>query len=144
MATATHSGPAAVIDRLMKATNAHDVDAIVDCFSPDYVNQTPVHPERGFTGNEQVRRNWTAILGAVKDVEASVMRMVVDGDTVWTEQAHRGHRADGSVHEMAGMVIFGVADDLITWARFSLEPVQAGGGDVNEMVARQLAPGGRP
>lgn len=144
MATATHSGPAVVITRLIKATNAHDVDAIVDCFSPGYVNQTPVHPERGFTGNEQVRRNWTAILGAVKDVEVSVVRMVLDGDTVWTEQAHRGHRPDGSVHEMAGVVIFGVADDLITWARFYLEPVQAGGDDVSEMVARQLAPGARP
>lgn len=144
MATTTHSGPAVVIDRLMKATNAHDVEAIVGCFSPDYLNQTPVHPERGFTGNEQVRRNWMAILGAVKDVKSSVVRMVVDEDTVWTEQSHRGHRPDGSVHEMAGVVIFGIADDLITWARFYLEPVQGGGGGVNESVARRLAPDGQP
>ena len=144
MASATHTGPAAVIDRLIKATNDHDVEAIVRCFSPDYLNQTPAHPERGFTGNEQVRRNWTAILGAVKDVEASVVRMIVDADVVWTEQAHRGHRPDGSVHELAGVVIFGVAHDLITWARLYLEPVQIGGGDVDQAVARQLTPGSQP
>jgi limonene-1,2-epoxide hydrolase len=144
MATTTHSRPAAVITRLMTATNAHDVEAIVGCFSTDYRNQTPVHPERGFTGNEQVRRNWTAILGAVKDVEATVIRMVVDEDAVWTEQLHRGHRPDGSVHQMAGVVIFGVADDLITWARFYLEPVQDAGAGINETIARQLTPGGQP
>ena len=27
--------------RLQAATNAHDVDAIVACFTDDYVNETP-------------------------------------------------------------------------------------------------------
>jgi len=50
-----------VVNRLLAATNAHDVDALVGCFAPDYVNETPAHPLRGFHGHEQVRSNWTAI-----------------------------------------------------------------------------------
>jgi hypothetical protein len=43
---------------------------------------------------------------------------------------------------MRGVVIFGVADGAITWARFYLEPVQAGGGSVDEVIARQFGAGG--
>ena len=68
MAT-TGSDPAAVVERLVAATNAHDLDTIVDCFADDYRNETPAHPERGFTGREQVRRNWTQILGAIPEDE---------------------------------------------------------------------------
>ena len=143
MDTPTHAGPAAVIDRLMEATNAHDVDAIAACFSPDYLNETPAHPERGFTGREQVRRNWTTILGTVTDIEASLVRTAVDGDTVWTEQAHRGTRPDGSLHEMAGVVVFGVAGDQITWARFYLEPVRNDNQGVEEFIRNHMA-GGTP
>ena len=63
----------AFLARLLEATNAHDLDRIVDCFSPDYVNQTPCHPARGFTGPDQVRRNWEAILGSVPDLVATVL-----------------------------------------------------------------------
>ena len=41
---------------------------------------------------------------------------------------------------MRGVVIFGVADGLLTWARFFLEPVQQGGGNVDDAVRRQVAP----
>ena len=50
--------PAAVLRRLQDATNAHDIEAICACFAPGYRNETPVHPARGFTGSEQVHRNW--------------------------------------------------------------------------------------
>lgn len=39
------------------------------------------HPERGFTGRDQVRRNWEQIFAAVPDVTAEVVRIAVDGDT---------------------------------------------------------------
>ena len=35
----------------------------------------------------------------------------------------RGTRRDGQPHLMRGVIIFGVANDLIDWARFYLEPV---------------------
>jgi len=137
-----HTSASEVIDRLIQATNEHDLEGIVGCFAADYRNQTPAHPVRGFVGRDQVRRNWTQILAAVPDVTATVLRAAVNGGTVWTEQEHRGTRPDGRPHLMRGVVIFGIADGAITWARFYLEPVQEGGGSVDEVIARELSPGG--
>ena len=135
--------PMGTVSRLLDATNRHDVEGIVACFSTGYRNETPVHPLRGFTGNEQVRRNWTGILAGVPDLVAEVTAAAVDGDTVWTEWRMLGTRRDGSVHEMAGVVIFALDPDrLIGSARFYLEPVERGSGDVDAAVNRQVAPAG--
>jgi ketosteroid isomerase-like protein len=134
--------PAAILERLCTATNAHDIDAVVACFKADYRNETPVHPERSFSGSEQVRRNWQMILAAVPDITAEVTRSAVDGTTVWSEWEQRGTRADGSTHVVRGVIIFGVEDGLAAWARFYLEPVEQGGGDYNEIIPRQV--GSRP
>ncbi|HEY0520257.1 MAG TPA: nuclear transport factor 2 family protein [Ilumatobacteraceae bacterium] len=126
--------PINVVARLRNATNAHDLDAIADCFAEDYRNETPMHPQRGFSGREQVRSNWQHILGAVPDVTADVIREVADGDTIWSEWEMRGTRRDGATHLMRGVIIFGVADDRAVWARFYLEPVDADGADANAAV----------
>lgn len=139
----TGDGPAATVDRLRRATNSHDLEAVVGCFALDYRNEAPAHPGRGFTGRDQVRRNWAQIFAAVPDVTATVLRCAVDGDTAWTEWEHRGTRPDGSPHLMRGVVIFGVADGLAAWARFYLEPVQDDEAGVEAAVARQVSPGGR-
>jgi hypothetical protein len=134
--------PAAMVQRLERATNEHDLEQLVACFTADYRNETPAHPERGFTGREQVRKNWTQIFAAIPDVTSEVLRYVVDGDVVWTEWEHRGTRRDGSPHIMRGVVIFGVVDGLAAWARFYLEPVQQAAGTVDDAVNRQVTPGG--
>ena len=128
----------AAIERLHRATNDHDLDGIVACFSESYSNETPAHPARGFVGREQVRTNWARILGAVPDLTASVLRSTVDGTATWTEWEMRGTRVDGAAHLMRGVIIFGVDDDLITWARFYLEPVDEADADVNVAVGRSL------
>ncbi|MEO8264160.1 MAG: nuclear transport factor 2 family protein [Ilumatobacteraceae bacterium] len=115
-----------VVDRLRAATNAHDLDAIVGCFSETYRNETPIHPGRGFTGRSQVRANWQHILKAVPDVIAEVTREVVAGAVIWSEWEMRGTRPDGQPHLMRGVIIFGIANDVIDWARFYLEPVDDG------------------
>ena len=125
-----------VVDRLRAATTAHDLDAIVDCFSGAYRNETPIHPGRGFTGRAQVRANWQHILAAVPDVVAEVTRQVIDGDTIWSEWEMRGTRGDGQAHLMRGVIIFGIADDAIAWARFYLEPVDAGAEGADGAVRR--------
>jgi ketosteroid isomerase-like protein len=135
--TSSTSAPP-VIDRLTQAVNDHDLDAMVGCFAPAYRNETPAHPTRGFRGREQVRRNWTRILAAIPDVTMTLTRVTVDGDTVWTEQEHRGTRADGSSHVMRGVVIFGIEADAISWARFYLEPVSEDATTVDEAIARQF------
>jgi ketosteroid isomerase-like protein len=129
-----------VLERLAGATNDHDLDAIVACFAPDYRNETPAHPERSFTGNDQVRRNWEQILAFVPDISAEVIRSAVDGDTVWSEWEMRGTRRDGSAHCMRGVMIIGVVDELISWMRFYLEPVEIASGDVDTAVSRQVRP----
>jgi ketosteroid isomerase-like protein len=133
--------PAELVERLAEATNAHDLDAIVACFAGDYRNETPAHPERGFTGRDQVRRNWQQILSAIPDVAVGVTRTAVEGDTVWSEWEHRGTRPDGSPHLMRGVIIFGVGNDEITWARFYLEPVHDGACTVDDAVRHQTAGG---
>ena len=66
------------VERLLGATNAHDLDALVSCFAADYRNLTPAHPARGFVGHAQVRRNWRQIFDAVPDRTA---------DVTWTADA---------------------------------------------------------
>jgi ketosteroid isomerase-like protein len=134
--------PTAVVERLYRAVNTRDLDAIVACFAPDYRNQTPAHPPRGFTGNDQVRRNWAQILSAVPNLRATVTCTTTcttpDGDQVWIEAEHAGTRDDGAPHLLRGVIIFGVSGDMITSARFYLEPVESGSGDVDAAIRRQL------
>jgi ketosteroid isomerase-like protein len=133
-------GGADLLDRLVAATNAHDVDAIVACFADGYRNETPAHPARSFSGRDQVRRNWEQILGFVPDIHATMLRSSIHDQVVWSEWEHRGTRRDGTAHLMRGVIIFGVEHDAIAWARFYLEPVQDGGGDVDHAVRAQVAP----
>lgn len=130
-----------MVDSLVRATNAHDLEGVVSCFAEDYRNETPVHPARGFRGRQQVRRNWQQIFAAVPDIRAEVLRRAVDGDTVWTEWEMRGRRGDGRLHQMRGVVVFGVASGRAQWARFYLEPVDEDPATADEVVRRQV--GGR-
>jgi ketosteroid isomerase-like protein len=75
--------PRRIIDRLVDATNTHDLDGLVACFTADYVNETPAHPVRGFQGRDQVRRNWAAIFTGVPDISARVTATAVQDDRVW-------------------------------------------------------------
>jgi hypothetical protein len=133
------SSPHAVVDRLFRATNDHDVEAIVACFSTAYQCSMPLHPERSFTGCDQVRRNWTQILAGVPDLRAEVVATAVAGDMIWVEQEHSGTRRDGRRHLMRGIIVFHVVDDAIDSARFYLEPVTPGGPALDQVIADQLA-----
>ena len=130
--------PSVVLGRLLAATNDRDLDRLVDCFSEDYVNETPAHPDRSFRGNAQVRRNWAQIFQFVSDLRATVVASSVTDDEVWSEWEMRGTRPDGSLHLMRGVIIFGVADERISRARFYLEPAEDGGGSVDEFVRSQV------
>lgn len=138
----TQGSPAAMLERLMAATNAHDLDGLVDCFRADYVNETPAHPARGFVGREQVRANWQQIFAAVPDLRASVIRSAVTAESVWAEMEMSGTRRDGAQHLMRGVNIFGVVDGRAAWSRFYMEVVQRGGPDINAAVSAQV--GARP
>jgi limonene-1,2-epoxide hydrolase len=128
--------PGAVVERLRSAVDAHDLDAVGATFASDYRNEWPAHPARGFVGRDQVRANWQRIFTALPDVQATVDRIAVDGDIVWTEWEMCGHRPDGATQMQRGVIIFGMAGDEIAWGRFYLEPVEAGGDGIDAAVGQ--------
>lgn len=48
-------GPKEVVQRLVHATNAKDIDALVQCFADDHVNETTNHPARSFRSSGRFR-----------------------------------------------------------------------------------------
>lgn len=127
-----------ILQRLVDAVNGHDLPSLVACFAADYGNETPVHPERGFRGRDQVLRNWTHLFAGAPDIRAHVPRFALDASTAWTEWRMVGTRRDATAFEMAGVVIFEVNDGLIQSATFYLEPVEHTGGDVNMAIRRAV------
>jgi len=140
----TREPGAALLDRLVTAASGRDLDALVGCFAPDYRNETPAHPAQGFTGRDQVRRNWEQIFAVMPDLTVRVLRSACDGDMVWSEWQMAGTRPDGTAMQMAGVVIFGVRGGQFAWARWYLEPVQAGGPDASQAVRQRTGAGAGP
>lgn len=127
---------AGVMERLLAAMNAHDLDAMVHLFAEDYASEQPAHPARSFVGREQVRANWAAMLTGIPDFAAQLTRWTADGDTEWGEWRWVGTRADGQPFEARGVTLFTIRDDQIAAARLYMEQVEQGGADVAETVGR--------
>lgn len=130
-----------MLDRLLRAINTHDLDALVACFAPDYLNQTPAHPDHSFRGRDQVRKNWARILSSVPDLRAVLVDSAVVGEHVWAEWDWSGHQHSGAAFAMRGVTIFTLQDDTFSGVRFYMEPVQADGLDADAAVA--VRTGGR-
>jgi hypothetical protein len=112
-----------IAERMAAAMNAHDLDAFVALFAPDYDSVQPAHPDRAFTGSEQVRKNWSEVFAGVPDFHAELIGATTDGDTEWTEW-----RWSGTGLDMAGVIVFGLRDGLIASARLYVEHVERGEG----------------
>ena len=65
-----------VINRLVVAMNAHDLDAAAGFFHEDYRSEQPAHPGRAFVGRAQMRANWEAMFAGVPDFHAEICRSV--------------------------------------------------------------------
>lgn len=128
--------------RLLSAMNAHDLDAFVACFAPDYVSRQPAHPNRAFQGSDQVRKNWHGVFSGIPDFTAELLLSaeVEDGVEV-SEWRWHGRHTDGAPFAMQGMVVTGVRRDKITWQRLYVEPIEQGGSDIDEMVQQTYRPG---
>ncbi|MEO8222954.1 MAG: nuclear transport factor 2 family protein [Specibacter sp.] len=120
---------------MFAAARRQDLDAMVAEFADDYVNTTPNHPDRSFTGSAQVRSNWSALFAGVPDLTLEIRDAATAPDgKVWVEWGARGTRGDGVPIEQAGVAIFTVREDLLAAVRFYLEPVEHESGDVNTAV----------
>jgi ketosteroid isomerase-like protein len=118
-----------VVERLDAALNARDIEAMVALFAPDYDSVQPAHPDRAFSGREQVRENWSAIFAGVPDFRSELLRTAADGDTVWSEWHWQGTGL-----EIAGVIVMGVRDEQIAWARLYVEPVEEAGAGIDAAV----------
>ncbi len=130
-----------VLERLRDAQNRHDLDAFVACFDPDYRSEQPLHPDRAFQGVDQVRANWSALFAAIPDFRAEVLRSAVDGDTIFIEIQWTGTKSDGTPLEERGVLVVGVRDDRIAWARLYVEEVEREGAGIEAAVARMAGTG---
>ena len=118
-----------VLERLHAAMNRHDLEAMLECFDPDYRSEQPLHPNRGFGGKEQVRKNWSRMLDSFPDFEAELLGHAYSEGTVWSEW-----RWSATGLNMAGVTLFGVRDGRIVWGRLYMELVEEDGEDIDESV----------
>lgn len=128
------AAPQAVAAALAEAMNAHDIEAFVSLFAPDYDSQQPVHPDRAFVGRDQVRANWSAVFSGVPDFRAELVGTAVEADTLWSEWRWRGTHADGSRLDMAGVIVCGIEGGRLAWARLYVEPLESGGEGIDAAV----------
>jgi ketosteroid isomerase-like protein len=126
-----------VIERINRAMNAHDADALAACFATDYCSEQPAHPSRAFRGAEVVRQHWAGIFSDIPDLRAENLRTTVDGDTAWQEFRWSGHKRDGASFAVCGMLIFGISAGQVAWGRLYIEPVEQGGAG-NEAAVKHL------
>ena len=123
----THSSPKVVFERMIQATNRHDLEAMVAFFAPDYRSEQPVHPERDFVGQAGVRKNWSFFFTTIPDIQIEILGEVEEGDTVWAELHYHGTQTDGKKHAVRGVTLMGIHADQIIWARLYIETVQEPG-----------------
>jgi ketosteroid isomerase-like protein len=128
--------PRALMDRLTVAQNAHDLEAMLACFHEDYRSEQPLFPARTFQGIDQVRANWSALLEAIPDLHADILRSAVDRDTVFLEIHWTGTKADGTPFEERGVLIMGIRDDRVAWGRLYVDEVEREGADIDAVVRR--------
>ena len=141
LATQTASDPIECVRHIQQAINQHSLEALTECFQPDYQSQFPVHLDRSFGGTAQMRQNWTQIFAGVPDIQAALLGATTDGDTVWAEWEWTGTRRDGARFWQRGVTIQGVQHGQVKWVRLYMEPVQdaEAGAGTNAAVRQSLA-----
>ncbi len=117
----TQSSPKVVFERMIQDANRHDLEAMVACFAPDYRSEQPFHPERNFTGQAGVRKNWSFFFTTIPDIQVEILNEVAEGDTVWAELHYHGTQTNGKKFTVRGVTIQGIQDDQIIWARLYIE-----------------------
>jgi ketosteroid isomerase-like protein len=123
-----------VITRLVRAMNAHDLDAVTALIHENYRSEQPAHPGRAFVGREQMRANWEAMFAGIPDFHATVTLSVQEGDTTWSEWHWSGTRRDGQSFEVRGVTLFEISDGRIVAGRLYLEEVEQQAVGIEEAV----------
>ena len=85
-----------------------------------------------------MRENWSAVFAGVPDFHSELVRASADAESVWSEWHWRGTQSEGTLLDMAGVIICGVREDRISWARLYVEPVEHAGEGI-EAAVRDMA-----
>jgi limonene-1,2-epoxide hydrolase len=131
-----------VVDKLVAALNAHDLEAAAALFHENYRSEQPAHPGRAFVGRAQMHANWQAIFAGIPDFRADLIRSVDDGDTTWSEWSWSGNRVDGQDFQVRGVTLFEIKSGQITAGRLYVEDVERA--DVGIQEAVESLSGRRP
>jgi ketosteroid isomerase-like protein len=132
-----------VMDRLLAAMNAHDLEAFVACFAVDYRSEQPAYPSRAFEGSDKVRENWTSVFSGVPDFNAELLLSATTDDGVEIgEWRWQGTHTDGSRFAMRGVTVMGIEGEHIAWGRLYMEVIERDGADIDEMVRDAYRPPG--
>ncbi len=130
-----------VMNRLLAAMNAHDLDAFVACFAVDYRSEQPAHPSRAFEGSDKVRDNWTSVFSGIPDFNAELVLSATTEDGIEIgEWRWRGTHTDGSPFAMRGVTVMGLEGEQIAWGRLYMEVMEPDGVDIDEMVRETYRP----
>jgi ketosteroid isomerase-like protein len=136
MSARVHAASLEAIERLHTAMNQHDLDAFLACFDPNYRSEQPAHPKRGFSGRDQVAKNWSALFEGIPDFHAELLATSTEGETVWAEWHWTGTRADEPPFDMRGVTLFEIKNGRVVSGRLYMEEVDAAGADIDETVSR--------
>jgi hypothetical protein len=130
-----------VMNRLLAALNAHDLDAFVACFALDYRSEQPAHPSRAFEGSDKVRENWTSVFAGIPDLNVELLLSASTDDGVEIGEWHwRGTHLDGSPFAMRGVTVMGIDGEHIAWGRLYMEMIEREGADIDQMVREAYRP----
>ena len=135
---ADHPPPESVNARLQRAMNAHDLEALVGCFDAEYLSDQPAHPNRAFRSPEGVRKHWSWFFENVPDFQAELVRTAIRGDTEWAEWRWHGTQRDGRPFDVRGVVITGVRNGRVMWARLCMESVESVSADHYRTIAADI------
>ena len=105
-----------VLERMVDAFNAHDLDAIMSLFTEDCVFESPRGPEawgQRFEGLRAVREGLGARFTTIPDVHYGGGRHFVSGDRGVSEWTLTGTTADGVRLNLRGCDIWTFRDDKV-------------------------------
>lgn len=116
MATQTNQGTVEVLERLLDAFNAHDIDAVMSFFADDCELDMPRGPDpwgQRFKGREEVRAGLQSRFAGIPDIHWGDDRHWVVGDRGCSEWLLSGTTTDGQKVEVRGCDLFEFRDGKI-------------------------------
>lgn len=119
-----NASPKDIFKSMIAAANRHDLETMVAYFAPDYRGELPFTPERNFTGQANVQKNWGFFFSTMPDFQVEILGITEEGDTVWAELFFHGTQTDGTKRMIRGVNIMNIQSGKIVWGKLYQNAVQ--------------------